>query len=92
MRACRAPFGEIESLIERYYFGNCRHTDESGCAVKEALDAGTLGIERFHNYKKTQQELNHLAEKQDRRAALVRKERAKKLTHMAKKKAILKRR
>ena len=88
----RSTFEDVESLAERCYFGNCQHMGEPGCAVKEALDAGILDLERFNNYKKTQKELNHLAEKQDRRAALARKERAKKLTHMAKKKAILKRR
>ncbi|MBA3439632.1 MAG: ribosome small subunit-dependent GTPase A [Pyrinomonadaceae bacterium] len=75
-----SAFADIESLITQCYFSNCRHHDESGCAIKQALKDKSLDIGRYGNYKKLQKELDDLAEKQDLRAALVKKEKVKKLT------------
>jgi ribosome biogenesis GTPase len=63
----RETFDDIEALAAGCRFTDCRHRDEPRCAVKEAVDAGTLAPERWHNYLKLQEELQSLdARKQAR--------------------------
>ena len=64
----RDTFEEIEALASRCYFGDCSHTDEPSCAVKEALETGALDAERYTNYRKMQEEMRELEAKQTRRA------------------------
>lgn len=73
-------FDDIEELVLACKFTNCRHETEPGCAVRAALEAGTLDPGRFASYQKLQKELAHLARKQDVQEQLKEKERWKKLT------------
>ncbi|MCG7376820.1 ribosome small subunit-dependent GTPase A [Paenibacillus sp. ACRSA] len=50
-------FGEIEQLATACKFHNCSHTREAGCAIKEAIQNGTLEEKRLDNYLKMQKEL-----------------------------------
>lgn len=50
-------FGDIEELAKRCRFADCRHEDEPGCAIREALENGTLDIERFKSWSKLQKEM-----------------------------------
>lgn len=50
-------FSDIESLAAQCRFHDCSHRSEPGCAVRAALDEGTLDEGRYVNYKKTQREL-----------------------------------
>ncbi len=43
-------FPEIFALREGCKFHNCLHDREPGCAVKSALEEGTLAESRYHNY------------------------------------------
>lgn len=58
-------FDDIEALAVQCYFTNCQHQSEPRCAVRAALDEGTLDAARFENYRKMQKELRHLALRQD---------------------------
>lgn len=49
-------FSDIEELIENCRFSNCNHQTEPGCAVKEALENGSLSQERFKSYQKLKKE------------------------------------
>lgn len=69
----RDTFEDIEALARQCYFGNCSHTDEPACAVKEALETGALDAERFRNYRKMQEEMRELEARQTRRAEAVEK-------------------
>jgi ribosome biogenesis GTPase len=73
-------FADIQTLAMHCRFHNCQHDTEPGCAVRQALEDGTLDYERFLSHQKLQKELNYLARKQDRKASLVEKERWKKIT------------
>lgn len=53
-------FDEIEKLSEQCRFGDCRHQAEPGCAVKAALDDGTLPEARYDNWRQLQRELEWL--------------------------------
>ncbi|NOV03490.1 ribosome small subunit-dependent GTPase A [Paenibacillus planticolens] len=59
-------FQDIEDLAEQCYFQDCKHENEPKCAVKGALEEGSLPQERFYNYIKLQKELAYLARKEDK--------------------------
>ncbi|CAN5134738.1 ribosome small subunit-dependent GTPase A [soil metagenome] len=52
-----AAFRDVEELAEVCRFGDCHHDREPGCAVKEAVAAGTLDRQRFSSYRKLQGEV-----------------------------------
>ncbi|MCB9198169.1 MAG: ribosome small subunit-dependent GTPase A [Flavobacteriales bacterium] len=43
-------FKEMMALLPECKFHNCQHIDEPKCAVKEAVDNGSISIERYSNY------------------------------------------
>ena len=49
-------FAEIDELVARCSFADCSHRAEPGCAVKAALDEGSLELDRFESYRKLQRE------------------------------------
>ncbi len=51
-----AVFGDIAALAGRCRYRDCRHDTEPGCAVKEAVESGTLDAERFEHYRKLERE------------------------------------
>ncbi|WP_235959068.1 ribosome small subunit-dependent GTPase A [Paenibacillus silvestris] len=59
-------FQDIEEFAQQCYFQDCKHENEPKCAVKGALEDGTLPQERFNNYVKLQKELAYLARKEDK--------------------------
>ena len=50
-------FQDVESLAATCRFADCRHQSEPGCAVKRALDDGSLSPGRHENYLKLRREL-----------------------------------
>ncbi len=52
-------FAEIDELAARCRFRNCTHTVEQGCAILEALEAGTLDERRFRSYEKLAREARY---------------------------------
>ena len=44
-------FEDVEGLIHQCRFKDCTHTKEPGCAVRKALEEGTLDEMRFRSYK-----------------------------------------
>ncbi len=53
-------FTDIEELACQCKFSNCGHLSEPGCAVKGAIDAGTLTEQRLASYLKLKGELANL--------------------------------
>ena len=60
-------FGDIEELAEQCRFRDCVHEKEPGCAVKAALEDGTLESERWESYKKLKKEMAHLDRKKEQK-------------------------
>lgn len=68
-------FADIETLAGECRFRDCRHAKEPGCAIRAAIDAGTLDRARFANYLKLRDEVagaanvlaTRLAQKSDAR-------------------------
>ena len=49
-------FSEILNLSQRCKFSNCSHTNEKGCAILAAIEAGDLSEQRYQNYIKMKKE------------------------------------
>ncbi|NJL40257.1 MAG: ribosome small subunit-dependent GTPase A [Leptolyngbyaceae cyanobacterium RM2_2_4] len=79
-RGLEETFTDIEALAEQCRFRDCQHQQEPGCAVQQALEAGTLDEQRFASFQKLQKELNYLIRKQDQRTNLAEKEKWKQIT------------
>jgi ribosome biogenesis GTPase / thiamine phosphate phosphatase len=84
-------FDDIEALAQNCRFGDCGHQGEPGCAIREALAAGTVDAARFQSYEKLQKELEHVARKQDIGAQITERKRWKKLSRTASERARAKR-
>lgn len=58
-------FGDVEELTALCRFHDCKHRDEPGCAVREALESGKLDIKRWESWLKLQKEMTHLEAKKE---------------------------
>ena len=70
-------FGDIASLAADCRFRDCRHDREPGCAVKAAVEAGTLDSGRYESYLKLQREQAAFERNRDERAGIEAKRQAK---------------
>jgi ribosome biogenesis GTPase len=50
-------FIELEPFLGKCRFTSCSHIPEPGCAVKEAVEAGTIHRVRYESYEKLYREL-----------------------------------
>jgi ribosome biogenesis GTPase len=72
-------FDDIEELGANCRFRNCKHDTEPNCAVKKALEEGTLDSGRYESFQKLQRESNFQATKYDKNLQQQKKEREKKI-------------
>ncbi|WP_243414772.1 ribosome small subunit-dependent GTPase A [Sporosalibacterium faouarense] len=56
-------FSDIEELAAKCKFNDCKHDSEPGCAIKGAIDNGSLSENRFANYLKLQREAEYIQRK-----------------------------
>lgn len=63
-----ALFADVEALISACRFADCRHENEPGCAVRAAVQNGTLDPQRLETYlqfrKEEESALRHAGRKQ----------------------------
>ena len=52
-------FADIEALMGRCRFADCRHGSEPGCAIKEAIECGAVPEERWESYLKLKREAKY---------------------------------
>ncbi len=55
-------FREFSEYIDKCKFRDCVHLKESGCAIREALDAGKINPSRYDSYVKMYEEADKLNE------------------------------
>ncbi|PNS08959.1 ribosome small subunit-dependent GTPase A [Solilutibacter silvestris] len=65
----RSAFADIDALAEQCRFRDCRHEREPGCAVRAAIEAGTLDPLRVANWRKLADEVAVAAETLETRQA-----------------------
>lgn len=56
-------YPDIVQIINCCKFSNCTHKNEIGCAVREALETGTLSKERYARYLNALKEIKRLDER-----------------------------
>ena len=66
----RDTFDDILELAQGCHFTDCRHRDEPRCAVKQAVEEGTLAAARLEGFLKLQDELKSLEARKDVRAQI----------------------
>lgn len=77
-------FADIYQLIAACKFASCKHRTDEGCAVRAALNDGTLDEEHFDRYKKMKKELVTLKKRNDANEKYKNKRSKKKLARSAK--------
>ncbi len=74
-------FEDIELLAQECRFNDCRHEAEPDCAVRSALESGTLDKTRYASYVKLQREIAYQVRKGDRTAQILAKEKIKRISN-----------
>jgi ribosome biogenesis GTPase / thiamine phosphate phosphatase len=77
-------FDDIEELFSNCKFSDCKHESEPGCAVREAVEKGELGVDRYNSYIKMQKEIKYFEFRKNTKASLIEKKRWKKIHKNAK--------
>lgn len=63
--ALSTAFDDIEGLAEECRFRDCRHLDEPGCRVLQAVEDGSLEAARVDSWHRLEREIQHLETKRD---------------------------
>jgi ribosome biogenesis GTPase / thiamine phosphate phosphatase len=74
-----AAFEDIDALAADCRFNDCAHQQEPGCAVLDAIENGTLELDRLRSWRKFQRELEAVAARTDYRLRMARKKRWKEI-------------
>lgn len=80
-----ASFSDIDQLTENCRFRDCRHKNEPGCAVIQAVNEGELDSSRLASYFKLQRELAYIEKKANTDAQLAEKRKWKQISKSLKK-------
>jgi ribosome biogenesis GTPase len=70
-------FTDIAEVAARCRFRDCRHDQEPGCAVKDAVESGALHADRLDSFLKLQREQEEIERKRDERALIDAKRQSK---------------
>lgn len=60
-----AAFADIEEAARHCRFRDCKHEGEPGCAVRAAVDAGSIASERWESYRTLKQETATVRERRE---------------------------
>lgn len=61
-------FGDVELLAEECHFSDCGHSNEPGCAVRNAVEAGEFPAERLEAWRMVRREAQSMERRSDPRA------------------------
>lgn len=81
----RETFEDIESIAAACHFTDCRHREEPRCAVKQAVEEGTLARDRLDGYLKLHDEMESLESRKQVREQINVKRRYKTISRSMKK-------
>lgn len=74
-----ATFEDVEAIVSRCRFSDCQHRTEPGCAVRAAIEDGTLDRDRWKSYVKLMREAAYQNRENDVHAQRKARERWKKI-------------
>ena len=72
-------FDDVTAIIDSCRFRDCTHAAEPGCAVRQAVQSGTVSAERWNSYQKLQKELAYEEHQRDLITASTEKHRRKQI-------------
>lgn len=78
-----ASFDDIDAVAVGCHFTNCRHRSEPRCAVRAAVEAGTIAPARLESFHKLQDEARSLVARQDARERIQERAQAKTIAKAA---------
>ena len=78
----RESFVDVEELAAQCKFGDCKHGDDAGCAIRAAVESGELDMGRYESFLKLDEEIEALEVRQKKRRILT--ERRAKRDHRVK--------
>ena len=81
----RETFEDVVELAAGCHFTDCRHRDEPRCAVKQAVEDGTLAADRLEGFLKLHDEMKSLEDRKDVRAQIDAKRKIKSISQSLKK-------
>ncbi|MBP3337888.1 MAG: ribosome small subunit-dependent GTPase A [Lachnospiraceae bacterium] len=58
-----AAFEDVEKHMGKCRFSDCKHMNEPGCAINQAIDEGLLSLERWESYIKLKNEARYSEDK-----------------------------
>lgn len=67
----RERFAEVELLASQCKFHDCKHGTDAGCAIRAAVEGGTLDAERFAGFLKLDEEIEKLRRRKKKRQITV---------------------
>ena len=70
-------FADVDTLAAQCRFTDCQHSGEPGCAVRAAIEEGSLDGARLQNWRKLQREQEFLARKMNPEIGVMQKKRIK---------------
>jgi ribosome biogenesis GTPase len=82
--AVDAAFDDILALADGCRFTNCAHNSEPGCAVRAAVESGTVAVDRLEHYRQLLKEAAFEDRKHDKAAAAATKRKWKQIHQAAK--------
>lgn len=63
----RESFADLDELALRCRYSDCRHGNEPGCALREAVEGGELDEERYSHFLHLEEEIAELLKRQKKR-------------------------
>jgi len=66
-RTLRESFSDVEALASRCRFSDCKHGTDKGCAIREAVEAGELEVERLESFLRLDEEVEELQRRAKKR-------------------------
>lgn len=79
-----ATFEDIEEMIQKCKFSDCKHESEPGCAINEALENGILDEARYRSYLKLKREIGYFERRHNQKAMIAETKKWKKIHKQAK--------
>lgn len=62
-----STFADVEALVALCRFGDCSHRTEPGCAVRAALETGSLAVRRYESWLHLRREADETVRRMDAR-------------------------
>ena len=78
----REKFADIEAIARECRFHDCKHGTDAGCAIRGAVEDGSLASERYEGFLKLEDEIAHLKKRLKKREMTI--ERRAKRNHRIK--------